>query len=117
MTSQPKMYGIVFERTSREVILPLHSVLVSSYLKSCTQFWASQYKTDTDILEQVQQRATKNDEGACSTEAERAEMVQPGERRLRGDVIAVFNCLMGRGTEKMATPGNRHKLQQGTIKR
>ena len=47
-------------------------------------------------------------------EAQRAEMVQPGEGRLRGDVIAVFNCLMGRGTEKMSTPSNRQKLQQGT---
>lgn len=38
------------------------------------------------------------------------------EREDRGDVTAVFNCLMGRGTAKMATPSNRHKLQQGTIK-
>lgn len=57
--------------------------LVISYLESCTQFWACQYKKDTDTLEWVQQRPTKNDEGVIGGEAERAEMVQPGEGRLR----------------------------------
>lgn len=36
-------------------------------------------------------------------EAERVEMVQPGEVRLRGDVTVIFNCLMERHTEKMAS--------------
>ncbi|KAK4832066.1 hypothetical protein QYF61_020622 [Mycteria americana] len=43
-----------------------YAVLVRSYLEYCTQFWASQYKEDTDMLEQVQQKATKNDEGAAA---------------------------------------------------
>jgi len=92
-------------RRFRETIFALHSVLVRSYLESCNQFGTSQYKKDPDILEQVQQKDTKNNEwvAACNTggESEKAGMVQPGEGRLRGDVIATFNCLMGRGTQKM----------------
>lgn len=66
MTSWPNIYGTMLERTWRETIFPLHSVLVRSYLESGTQFWASQYKKDTNILEQVQQMGTKNDEDAAA---------------------------------------------------
>jgi len=48
---------------SREVIMPLCSALVRSRLQFCVHFWPPQYRTDSELLERVQGRATRIEKG------------------------------------------------------
>jgi len=48
---------------SREVILPIYSVLMRLHLESCVQLWSPQHKKDMHLFEWVQRRARKMFQG------------------------------------------------------
>ncbi|RMC15790.1 hypothetical protein DUI87_07994 [Hirundo rustica rustica] len=102
-------------------IVPLYLALLRPHLECCVQFWAPQYKKDTEVLECVQRRATELVKGeehkSCEEQLrELGLFVLEKKRRLKRDLITLQLLKGGSQPLLQGVSRNGLKLHQGRFK-
>ena len=97
-----------FSYLNQEMFLNLYKSLVRPHMEYCTQAWSPYLKKDINILEKIQRRATKIVPGLSDLSYEerlrKLKLYPLEDRRMRGDMIAVWKMLNGHidiDTEKL----------------